>query len=89
MPVSSTDTGNDVKAAYDSLEQFDRDSRYIDEHFEELWQQHRDQWVAVYQGQVVAIEPDIQTLVRSVEQKGIPIENAARRKLVKDVDLIV
>jgi hypothetical protein len=89
MPVISDRATRDVRAAYDSLEQFDQDNRYIDVHYDRLYALHKDQWVAVYKGEVIGVAPEINALLSEIERKGIDPGNVARRKLIKDPNLIV
>jgi len=67
---------------YDELDQFDRDNRYIDEHYEELWKRYPNCWIAVYREQFVMFARDIDELIKRLEYNRIPPEKVARRKLL-------
>jgi len=80
---------SDMIAEFELLEQFDRDQRYIDEHYEELWKRYPNCWIAVYQGKLIAFATTIETLLARIEQNRLQPENVARRRLEKDSDLIL
>ena len=56
----------------ESLMRFTRDHIYVEEHWAELITQYPDQWIAVYDGEVIAVANDIPTLIASIpeEQRG-------------------
>lgn len=80
--IETKEITSDVKAAYAELEQFDTDNRYIDEHYRELHQAHKQQWVAVHRGEVVAVAADLEGLRAALDAKDLLLENVARRKMV-------
>jgi hypothetical protein len=89
MPVILDRITKDVQTDYDGLNQFDKDNLYIDYNFNELCKTHEGLWIAVYREQVIDIAPDIETLLNRVDQKGIPSGSVARRKLIRNRNLIV
>lgn len=80
--VETKEITSDVKAAYDDLEQFDADQRYIDAHYEELHQANKNKWIAVHEGAVVAVGSNLEELRTALEAKDLLLENVARRKLI-------
>ncbi len=51
---------------------FTADQRWIDEHAAEFAQQYPDQWVAVYNQEVVAASPDLAVVHEEVDKIGDP-----------------
>jgi hypothetical protein len=89
MPATIDRVTQDPRADYDGLTRFDADNLYLDSIFNDLCKDHEGQWVAVYRGQVIEFASDIETLLDRVDQKGIPSESVARRKLIRIRNLIV
>jgi hypothetical protein len=89
MPTILDRISRDPKADHDGLNQFDLDNMYLDSIFSELCRDHEGEWVAVYRQQVVEFAPDIETLLNRVDQKGTPSESVARRKLIRNRNLVV
>lgn len=79
------DSTESVDTTYATLEQFDRDQRYIDDHYDELWEEFGEQWIAVHRNMVIAAAPDIRSLLASLDELEIVLpEDVARRKLSKN-----
>ena len=55
------------------LQRFKRDTRYYEAHREALLTQYPEQWVAVFNQQVVGAAPDFEQLLAMLEQSGIPV----------------
>jgi hypothetical protein len=83
MRVVMDEIIQNVAEEYAALDQFDQDSRFIDQHYDELWGEHPEEWIAVYRGEVVSVARDIETLIKELDDKAIRPEDAARRKLTK------
>ncbi len=79
----------DTQAEFESLEQFDRDQHYIDEHYEELWKRYPNCWIAVHRESLIAFAKNIETLLTRIEYNGYHPENVARRLLTKGPILIL
>lgn len=54
------------------MDEFARDTEFLQSLMPELRKQCPDRWVAVYQEKVVADAPTIKGMMRKLEQKGIP-----------------
>lgn len=54
------------------MDEFARDTEFLQSLMPELRKQCPDRWVAVYQEQVVADAPTIKGMMRKLERKGIP-----------------
>ena len=54
-----------------------RDANYLDRHYSELLKQYPDQWVAVYQENVVAKGATLKGVLRKVDKQGIRRSNVA------------
>ena len=55
------------------IERFHRDVLYYAAHQEELREQFAEQWVAIYNEQIVSVHPDFEQLLDAVEAKGAPL----------------
>jgi hypothetical protein len=77
-----------AKKVATDLGQFDQDQQYITDNYDELLALHRDQWIGVYDGKVVAVAANIEELLTAVEEHGLPPENVARRKITGDKQLV-
>jgi hypothetical protein len=64
-------------------EQLQRDAAYVDQHRATLVQQFGDQWIAVYQGQVVASTHGREHLRDQLAAQGIPPAFAYREYLAE------
>ena len=65
---------NEVQA---ELERFHRDNLYYAEHKEELTRQYPDQWVAIFEEEVVGVGPDLTLLLTDLKSRGIPLGKIA------------
>ena len=59
----------DVQA---ELQRFKKDTAYYQAHYEELLEQYPEQWVAIYDEQVVGASPDFDQLLDDLNTKGVP-----------------
>jgi hypothetical protein len=64
---------NQVQA---ELQRFKKDTAYYEAHHDELLGKYPEQWVAIYNQQVVGTSPDYEQLLDDMEGKGVPIEKA-------------
>ena len=55
------------------LELFRRDIDYYEAHQEELLKQYPEQWVAVFNEQVVGASADYERLLDELQEKGVPL----------------
>ena len=61
-----------VQEARSYLERFTADMLYTDEHRQELLKSYADRWIAVCNGNVVAVEKNLEMLIKKLEQLGLP-----------------
>ena len=81
-PVVTGEPGNwqiDEEALAGLFEEADRNSKYIEAHFEELLQQYPDRWIGVFQGQVVANSKSSRGLVEKLRAMDCLKKGAATR----------
>lgn len=57
------------------LKRFRGDGEYYEAHQEELVKNHPEQWVAIFNRQVVGVNSDYSRLLEILEQKGVPSEH--------------
>lgn len=55
------------------LQRFHQDGEYYEAHRDELLHQYPEQWVAVFQQQVVGANPDYERLLDDLKAKHIPL----------------
>lgn len=55
----------------DDMERYRADARYFEEHRAEFLERYPDQWVAVYNQEVVGATKDVKRLVKQLERKNI------------------
>jgi len=57
----------------EDLRQFRRDNEYYEAHYEGFVKSYPDQWVAIFDQQVVGAGPDPDRLIHDLKEKGVPI----------------
>lgn len=72
----------DLDELDEKLRQFDCSARLLGQSVE-LAEKYDQQWVAAYNGAVVAHAPTFQALLKSIDEKNIPREDTAVRRLQK------
>lgn len=53
-----------MQALLQELQEFKRDSRWLEKHYDQLVKQHADQYVAVYREKVVGHDNNLQSLLK-------------------------
>ena len=71
------------------LQRFKRDTQYYEAHREELLTQYPDQWVAVFDQQVVGAAPDFEQLLAMLEQSSIPAERVLIEHVTRKEELLI
>ena len=71
------------------LQRFKRDTQYYEAHREELLTQYPDQWVAVFDQQVVGAAPDFEQLLAMLEQSSIPAEPVLIEHVTRKEELLI
>lgn len=54
------------------LRRFHRDVRYYEAHQEELRERFPEEWVAIFNEQLVGANPDLEKLLDQLETNGVP-----------------
>ncbi len=54
------------------LERFRKDTQYFEAHREELVKRYPDQWVSIFDEQVVAASADLEEVLAQKRAKGVP-----------------
>ena len=74
----------------DILDQFKRDTFYLNNHRGEWMEDHPDHWAIVFKEELVSISPTLEEAMGTAEGKGIPCNLAAVEYLSsKPYDLIL
>jgi hypothetical protein len=71
------------------LQRFKRDTQYYEAHREELLTQYPEQWVAVFNQQVVGAAPDFEQLLAMLEQSGVPVERTLIEHVTRKEELLI
>ncbi len=71
------------------LQRFQKDIDYFELHQRELLQRYPDEWVAIFNGRVVGDNPDVEPLLRSLEERGVPIDKTLLRHLAAKEDVLI
>jgi hypothetical protein len=71
------------------LQRFKRDTQYYEAHREELLTQYPEQWIAVFNQQVVGAAPDFEQLLAVLEQSGIPVERTLIEHVTRKDELLI
>ena len=74
---------NQVQA---ELQRFKKDTAYYEAHHEELLKKYPEQWVAIFDQQVVGVCLDYEQLLTQLEEKGVPIERTLFKHLTQKVE---
>ena len=62
-----------VEPTSPELTRFHNDALWFSEHFGELKAQYPDQWVGVYDMEVVGASPDGMTILDEIQANGLPV----------------
>ena len=71
------------------LKRFKQNTQYYEAHREDLLKQYPEQWVAVFNQQVVGAAPDFDQFLTTLEQSGIPAERALIEHVTRREELFI
>ena len=72
------------------LDQFRKDTVYLNNNREEWTKEHPDHWVIVFREERVSVSPTLEGAIKDAEGQGVPCNLAARELLSsKTYDLIL
>ena len=71
------------------LRPFERAGRYLVKHFDELVEEHPDEWVALQDNKVMACSKSRTGLRRKLSARGIPIQTAYVKFLTKKKRVLI
>ena len=80
MPVSQVEMA-DIQA---QQAHFHRDVMYVQDHYNDLLDQHPEQWIAVYDQTVVGVDADLERLIDRLRTQGIPPEHTVTEFLTRE-----
>jgi hypothetical protein len=69
------------------LARFHRDVAYFEAHHDELMARYPEKWIAIYDEAMVDAAPDIESLLDTLRQRGVPPEQALVKHLTRDEGL--
>lgn len=73
----------------ESIARFQRDVDYFESRYEQLLQEHPEQWVAIFNQAVVGTDTDFDALLETLDQAGIPIEKALIEHVTAEEDVLI
>jgi hypothetical protein len=71
------------------LRRFQRDLDYYEAHRQELLERYPEQWVAIFEEQVAAADPDVDRLLETLRQRGVPTQEAVVEHVTAQDDLLI
>ncbi len=71
------------------LERFQHDVDYYESHREELFEQHAEEWVAIFNQQVVGAASEFEHLLKDLKEKGLPPEQVLVEHLTSQEELLI
>ena len=86
-PTAAARGGADGSRA--QLQRFRRDVAYYVEHRERLLARHPEQWVAIFDQQLVGVAADPRALVAALKQRQIPAGQALIKHLTRTHPVLV
>lgn len=78
-----------MQAKQAELRRFRRDVDYYRAHQAQLLKQYPEQWVAIFNEQVVGTDPDYDRLLDEVEAKGISVGRVFIERLTTKDELLI
>ena len=78
-----------MKELQAELQRFKRDTAYYEAHREELLEQYPEQWVAIFNQQVVGASPDFDQLLDDIEGKGVRVGQVLVEYLTRKDELLI
>ena len=55
------------------LKRFHGDTQYFDSHYQDFLNEYPEQWVAVYNQEVVGTGPQVRPLLKQLKANGVPL----------------
>jgi uncharacterized protein DUF5678 len=71
------------------LARFRRDREYFDARYPELLRTYPEQWVAVFNQELVGADADFERLLSTIEQQGVPPGQALVRFVTTRNDILI
>ena len=71
------------------LQRFKRDTAYYEAHHEALLARSPEQWVAIYNQQVVGVAPDYEQLLDELQAKGFSVGHVLVEHLTRQDELLI
>ncbi len=71
------------------LQRFQRDIDYYETHREELLNRYPEQWVAIFNEQVVDTAPTVEQVLRGLRAKGVPPGQGLVEHLTRHDELLI
>ncbi|MBI2323141.1 MAG: hypothetical protein HYU88_13860 [Chloroflexi bacterium] len=66
-----------------------RDTAYLQQHREKLLELYPEQWVAIFDEQVVGVAPEFDHLLDSLQARGVPVGQVLIEHLTRKEGLLI
>ncbi len=71
------------------LERFKRDTQYYEVHWDELLERYPEQWVSIFNEQVVAASPNLDEVLSQKKAKGVPAGHGLVEYVTTKEDVLI
>jgi Family of unknown function (DUF5678) len=72
-----------------TLKRFKEEFDFYELHHDELLEQYPEEWVAILDQAVVAADPNPETLIATLRQRGLPTERALVQHLTRHEETLI
>ncbi len=71
------------------LRRFQQDTDYLRTHWDDLLERYPEQWIAIYNREVVGAATDFDSLLAELKKTGVPIGRARIEHMTRDGDVLI
>jgi hypothetical protein len=71
------------------LKRFERDSDYLEAHYDELLDRYPEQWVAILDEKVVGTASELRQLLDELQGRDVPLERVLVEHLTRNDDILI
>ncbi|HEY8885566.1 MAG TPA: DUF5678 domain-containing protein [Chloroflexota bacterium] len=71
------------------LRRFQQDTDYLRTHWDDLLERYPEQWIAIYNREVVGVAPDFDRLLGELKKCGVPIGRARIEHMTRHDDVLI
>ena len=71
------------------LRRFQQDTDYLRTHWDDLLERYPEQWIAIYNREVVGVAPDFDRILGELKKCGVPIGRARIEHMTRHDDVLI